>query len=198
MAQQSTVGDVSICNVVLIGLGARPIASFNENTTEALTCANMFATARDDLLSQHDWPCATKRVQLSPLADVPVFGYSYLFPLPGDCIKVLGASIPGVRTGEYLTDYRLEDGNLLCNYNPVGLHYVYRNDVLSSWPAGMVQLFAFRLRWALAYAVTRDSALEAAAEATYNRQLMLYKGKVSQEQPAEDIQGGDFMLARFR
>lgn len=197
MAQQTTVGEVGLCNEVLIGLGARPIASFNENTDAALACSNVYATVRDDLLSQHDWPCATKRVLLSPLAEAPAFGYSYQYPLPGDCIRVQGVSIPG-RFGEYLEDYRLENGNLLCNVNPVGLFYVYRNDVISSWPAGMISLFKYRLRWALAYAITRDSALEQSCEATYARQLMLYKGRVSQEQPAEDLQGGDFLTARFR
>lgn len=197
MAQSTTVGDVGICNEVLIGLGARVIASFNENTDAALACSNVFATVRDDLLAQHDWPCATKRVQLSPLATAPVFGYSRQFPLPGDCITVLGVSVPG-RYGEYLQDYRIESGNILCNYDPIGLHYVWRNDVLSSWPAGMISLFKYRLRWALAYAITRDAALESAAESTYLRQLMLYKGKVSQEQPAEDLQGGDLISARFR
>jgi len=197
MAQQTTIGDVGICNEVLIGLGARPIASFNENTDGALACSNVFATVRDDLLAQHDWPCAVKRVELSPLAQAPAFGYAYLFPLPGDCIRVQGVSSLG-RFGEPVLDYRLESGNILCNQNPIGLYYVWRNDVLSSWPAGMISLFKYRLRWALAYAITRDSALESACEATYARQLMLYKGRVSQEQPAEDLQGGDFEYARYR
>lgn len=198
MAQQTAVGEVSLCNEVLIGLGARPIASFNENTDEALACANVFATVRDDLLSRHDWPCATRRVQLSPLLDAPVFGYAFQHPLPGDCIRVLGVSLPGVRGSHYLEDYTLEDGKVLCDYNSIGLHYIYRNDVVSSWPAGLIQVFKFRLRWALAYAITRDSAMESAAGQVFMQQLMLYKGQTSQEQPAKDLQGDDFYNARFR
>lgn len=196
MAQNNTVGDVSLCNEVLIGLGARPIASFNENTDEALACANLYATSRDDLLSRHDWPCAVKRVVLSPEQQQPAFGYSQSYALPGDCIRVLGVSQTG-RWGTWLDDYRLESGKLLCDVNPVGLHYIWRNDVVASWPAGLVSLFKFHLRWSLAYAITRDSQLEITAQQTFMQQLMLYKGQTSQEQPAIEFGGDGFLTARY-
>ncbi|WP_347003932.1 hypothetical protein [Enterobacter roggenkampii] len=196
MALSNTVGDVSLCNEVLIGLGARPIASFNENTDEALACANLYATSRDDLLSRHDWPCAVKRVVLSPEQQPPAFGYSQSYTLPGDCIRVLGVSQTG-QWGAWLDDYRLESGKLLCNVNPVGLHYIWRNDVVASWPAGLVSLFKLHLRWSLAFAITRDSQLEITAQQTFMQQLMLYKGQTSQEQPAIEFGGDSFISARY-
>lgn len=196
MALSNTVGDVSLCNEVLIGLGARPIASFNENTDEALACANLYATSRDDLLSRHDWPCAVKRVVLSPEQQPPAFGYSQSYALPGDCIRVLGVSQTG-QWGAWLDDYRLESGKLVCNVNPVGLHYIWRNDVVASWPAGLVSLFKLHLRWSLAFAITRDSQLEITAQQTFMQQLMLYKGQTSQEQPAIEFGGDSFISARY-
>jgi len=196
MAQNITVGDVSLCNEVLIGLGARPIASFNENTDEALACSNLYPTSRDDLLSRHDWSCAVKRVILSPDSEPPAFGYSQAFSLPGDYIRVLGVSETG-HFARWLDDYRIESGKILCNCNPVGLHYIWRNDVVATWPAGLIDLFKFRLRWALAYAITRDSGLEAAAQQVFMQQLMLYKGQTSQEQPAIEFGGDGFLQARY-
>lgn len=196
MALSNTVGDVSLCNEVLIGLGARPIASFNENTDEALACANLYATSRDDLLSSHDWPCAVKRVVLSPEQQPPAFGYSQSYTLPGDCIRVLGVSQTG-QWGAWLDDYRLESGKLLCNVNPVGLHYIWRNDVVASWPAGLVSLFKLHLRWSLAFFITRDSQLEITAQQTFMQHLMLYKGQTSQEQPAIEFGGDSFISARY-
>lgn len=196
MALNNTVGDVSLCNEVLIGLGARPIASFNENTDEALACSNLYATSRDDLLSRHDWPCAVKRVVLSPELQSPAFGYSQSYVLPGDCIRVLGVSETG-RYGGWLNDYRLESGKILCDANPVGLHYIWRNDVVATWPAGLVSLFKFHLRWSLAFAITRDSQLEISAQQVFMQQLMLYKGQTSQEQPAIEFGGDGFLASRY-
>lgn len=192
----NTVGDVSLCNEVLIGLGARPIASFNENTDEAVVCSNLYASSRDDLLSRHDWPCAVKRAVLSPEQQSPAFGYSQSYALPGDCIRVLGVSETG-RWGGWLNDYRLESGKLLCDVNPVGLHYIWRNDVVATWPAGLIDLFKFRLRWSLAFAITRDSQLEITAQQVFMQQLMLYKGQTSQEQPAIEFGGDGFIAARY-
>lgn len=196
MAQNNTAGDVSLCNEVLIGLGARPIASFNENTDEALACANLYPTSRDDLLSRHDWPCAVKRVVMSPDVEPPAFGYGRSFSLPGDCIRVLGVSETGA-WARWLDDYRIESGKVLCNCNPVGLHYIWRNDVIATWPAGLVSLFKLHLRWSLAYAITRDSTLEATAQQVFMQQLILYKGQTSQEQPAMEFGGDGFLQARY-
>ncbi|MCW1973471.1 UNVERIFIED_ORG: hypothetical protein FHW05_002319 [Pantoea agglomerans] len=196
MAQNNTVGDVSLCNEVLIGLGARPIASFNENTDEALACSNLYPTARDDLLSRHDWPCAVKRVALSPDLEPPAFQYSQAFTLPGDCIRVLGVSETGP-FARWIEDYRIESGKILCNCNPIGLHYIWRNDVVATWPAGLVSLFKLNLRWSLSYAITKDSGLEETARQVFMQQLILYKGQTSQEQPAMEFGGDGFYASRF-
>ena len=62
---------IDIVSRALVLIGAEPITSFTENTTEALVANNMYEDAVRTSLSSARWRFATKQAQLSQLVADP-------------------------------------------------------------------------------------------------------------------------------
>lgn len=197
--------DISICAEALLSLGAQPIADFDENNDSARACANIYATARDDLLRRHYWNCCIKRQIGSPDTQPPAWGYAKRFPVPSDLITLLGvvvipeASQPGMpaMAPAYTQDYTMEGRAVLANYNSIGFHYVYRNSNVATWDSGLIRMMILRMRWALAYTITKDLTVEAAAAQTFAAELKSYKTADGMETPPWELIGDSLMEARY-
>lgn len=201
----TATSDVGICSEALVSLGDEPIADFNENSKSAQACSALYASARDDLIRRHTWNGFIKRAIGSPDANPPAWGYAQRFPLPADCVRLLGVVIlpdqskPGAALGKpvYTTDYALEGGAVLCNAKCIGFHYLYRNDNAAMWSPGFVRMMVLRMRWALAFPVTRDVAIEGAAASVFAAELKTYKTLDGAESPAIELPDGDYMNSRW-
>ena len=68
----------------MIKLGASPVVSFYENTTEAQVASQLYSSVRDGLLSSYPWRFATCQVKLPRLQDAPVADCAYAYQLPND------------------------------------------------------------------------------------------------------------------
>ena len=79
--------EVGICNAALIRVGKNTIASFTEGTEEANFMSARYATARDELLRDHNWNFAIKRVKLARSSTTPAFGFTYYYAKPSDFIR---------------------------------------------------------------------------------------------------------------
>ncbi|WVV53519.1 hypothetical protein V4Q83_19540 (plasmid) [Acinetobacter baumannii] len=109
---------VNIVNNALSLIGASSITSFEENTANARRVKTIYDTSRKALLRLHPFQCSIKRIKLSPLAEAPVFGYSYQYQLPDDLIRIINANTE---------DYAVETDKLLSNNNELNLVYVFDN-----------------------------------------------------------------------
>ncbi|KAK6697204.1 hypothetical protein SNK04_014292 [Fusarium graminearum] len=81
-----TANAVTICSNALLSLGAQPISSFDEaggaaQLDRAKLAAGLYPQVRKAVLRSHPWNCAIRRVQLSPDAQAPEFGYAHRFLL---------------------------------------------------------------------------------------------------------------------
>lgn len=77
---------VEVCNLALIHIGQRPIASITEATEGARKCNVVFTTARDAVLRLHPWNFATTVEALTEIADETILGWDYLYALPALCL----------------------------------------------------------------------------------------------------------------
>ncbi|VEI61594.1 hypothetical protein [Serratia rubidaea] len=188
----STISSVSICSNALLLLGDGPINSFDEGTDHARLCANLYPSVRDDLLRKHPWNCAVKRVVLSPSAIVPVFGFRFQFPLPGDMVRILSIGAPW----EYEA-YRVEGNKILANMQSLHLRYVFRNENEATWDPALVQLAEVTMAAKLAYAVTGSASLRDAL--TQEAAFLLRQAKAidGQEEPPEELGGYPTLESRF-
>ena len=80
--------DIQICNNALLRLGASTITSFDDGTTAANACNQVYEQVRDALLRMHTWNFALTRVALAADSAAPSFEYSYQYTLPSDFIRV--------------------------------------------------------------------------------------------------------------
>ncbi|WP_160123240.1 hypothetical protein [Rhodovarius lipocyclicus] len=132
---------LALCSRALIKIGAQPIASFDDGTTEAEVAANLYPAIRDALLSLHPWSFATGQEGLPRLAASPVADFNYAYQLPVGFLRVMSAG--GPRMGEGLR-YRILEGRLHTDAETVTLTYIFRPDE-SAFPAFFASALTARL-----------------------------------------------------
>lgn len=185
---------VGICTIALQALGSQPINSFEEGSEGARLSGNLYNQARNDVLRQHPWNCAQKRVVLSPSVDKPEFGYANKFLLPGDYVSVIS-----VEPDQYFgpIDYAIEGQYILCNADSINLLYVFRNEIESTWSRDLVAVMIARMRMELAYPITKDRAIRSDERQNYELVLARAKLKDGQETPPVEFYGNPLLDARF-
>jgi len=188
------MGPIDICSNALLMLGAKPIASFDEsagdaNLDRARLCANLYPMVRLALLRSHPWNCAVTRVQLSPDATPPAFGWQNRFQLPSDWLRTLE-----VGNGVRLT-FRSEGRYILCNEAVFPL--VYLRDVAEGdWDAMLVQAATQAMAVRLAYPITASSAVEQARYTEFQNFMKQARSVDGQDDPPQTL--GDFPLLASR
>jgi len=190
-----TDNPVGICSIALQQLGSRSINSFDEGTEGARLAAALYEESRNDVLKQHPWNCAKKRVVLSPSADKPEFGYTNKFLLPADYITVISVD-PGMLFGQQV-DYEIEGQHILCNADSINLVYTFRNEIESTWSRDLVAVMVARMRKELAYPITKDRAVRNDENQQYEITLMRAKLHDGQETPPQEFYGNPLINARY-
>lgn len=167
---------VSICNTALTSLGANPIVSLNDGTTEALLCDSTWSQSRRAVLRLHPWNFAIKRTELAAETTAPVYDYKYSYPLPADCIRVIQ-----VFNNQ---DYRVERKRIITNSETCFVKYIYDNEDIGNWEDSFIDLMSARIRLDLAYAITRSNSSVTQASALFQEKFKLAKAIDA----SEDIQ----------
>lgn len=185
---------VSICSNALLMLGAQTINSFNDsaNLDRAKLCANLYPTVRNKLLRSHPWNCAVKRLLLAPDASAPVFGYSYQFQLPTDCLRVLEVGSGGAQI-----DYLIEGRQILTDAASIELRYVFLNTDENSWDEALVHLATLAMAARIAYAVTQSASMEQTRTQEFQMALREAKAIDGQEEPPQTLGDERLLSARL-
>ena len=86
----STVADspVDIASRALILIGAEPITSFDDGSTEALVAVNMYEDICRSSLTNTRWRFATNQAVLNLLSDPPTGRYTKAYQLPSDLLML--------------------------------------------------------------------------------------------------------------
>lgn len=177
---------ISICSNALLMLGAKPINAFEEDSDHALLCFNVYPMMRDWLLRRHPWNVTLQSVALAPSSTGPVMDFDLRFPLPGNCLRVLRVGRHGERPR-----YRVEGRSILCNENP--LYLLYQRDLSEGdWDSSLVHLAALAMKTAIAYAVTKSSAVAESARDEFRLALGSAMAVDGQEDEPQTL--GDFPL----
>ena len=135
---------------------------------------------RRDVLAEHTWNFALKRVQLPKDATDPAFGYGARYLLPSDYIRL--ATIGNEDNPE--VDYKVEDGYILCDISaPLDLRYVYNVEDVTKFSPKFIQCFARKLKANLVYDMTGNRTMQQEAELEYLEYLSMAKGVDGQESP---------------
>lgn len=95
---------VGIANLALSKIGAKIIASVDENTPNAIKVKTVWDYVLDEVLQAKDWRFSKTRVELATITTEPVFAYSYAYQLPADFLRLIKPNrtyIPSTNPADY-------------------------------------------------------------------------------------------------
>lgn len=145
---------VALASRALFKLGAQPITTFADGTTEAEIAGALYAPARDALLSSYPWSFALGQGALTLLEDEPLADFANAFQMPVDCLRVLSAGAGGRGRG---LDYRIAAGAIHTDSDAVTLTYVFRPEE-ADFPPFFDQALIARLAAELCVPLTENTS----------------------------------------
>lgn len=168
---------LAICNAALMRCGSEPIL-VGELTTpsskRALAVVGQYETTLKELLDDSPWNFAIKRETLEVDSSAPLFGSTYRYAIPEDCIRVLEL--------ENKVPYRVEEGYIHCDQGTVvKIKYIYYNDNPSTYRGSFVKAFALKLAEDISYLMVQSAALQGAITTEAERYLRKARSMNSQE-----------------
>ena len=180
----------AICNSALAKLGAERILSIDDNSARAKLMKEQYAKIRDELLYSHPWNFSIKRTTLAAAVTPPLFDYGFSYPLPADCLRVIGTDLPPeVR-------WQVEGRNLICDFNAVKVKYISLVLDEAQFTPGFVELFACKLASDLAFSVTQSSTVEANAYKKYEEKLRQIRSFDAQESNGDRVYSDGWLNSR--
>lgn len=176
-------------------IGANTITAIDDGSHEANVCSALYPALLDSILRGHTWNFALTRVQLAQDAVAPVFGYTYAYSLPTDCLRIVEYN--GALTAYGPRRYKIEGRKLLTNDTSAYIRYIARVTDPNVWDAMFYQCVACWLASKLADAIPHDTKK---AESLLQRaeQVLLPNAMAvdSQEEPLQKIPSRSLTIGR--
>lgn len=193
MALTPSSTDIDICARALVLVGANPISSFTDGTTEALIASNTYEdTIRSDL-TMCRWRFATGQKQLSRLTDAPLGRFDAAYQVPSDALM-----INAITVADNLALYDRYEDMLYLNATSndvVIADYIFRADE-SNWPPYFVLLAQFHMASIFAAGLARNDGMQNSFLQQYAAQLRMAKSLDAQAQSARKLVTNRFRNAR--
>jgi len=174
-------------------IGASPISSFTDGTTEATVASNTYEdTARSDLTMTR-WRFASGQKQLSRLTDAPAGRFDAAYQLPSDLLVLHTVTI-----NDNIVSYDRYEDMIYCNAAAADVliaDYTYRTDE-ANWPPYFTLMVQYHMAGTFAGAVARAGDLQEMFMSQYIAQLRIAKSLDSQGQTARKIPTNRFQKFR--
>lgn len=87
--------DIDICSRALVLIGATPITSFADGTTEATVAVNLYEDTVRDLLSRYRWRFAAGQAQLARRTTAPEAKWDAAYQLPAEMLLLHDVTVNG-------------------------------------------------------------------------------------------------------
>lgn len=168
-------------------IGAQPITSFSDGSTEALVASNIYEDFAESSLTRHRWKFATNQKKLSLLAAAPEGRYDYAYQLPANPAVL---QISTVTVNDYVIPYtRYKDMLYINSYgsnHDVILDYIFRVDE-DYFPPHFRLALIYDLASAFAGSIARDTAMTREFKTLSDRQFLISKNIDSAEVTAKTL-----------
>lgn len=189
------VTSLQICQQALVVIGAQPLTSFDDGTTESIACSNLYENTVRDELSQYRWRFASNQVQLSRLVDVPSAKWDAAYQLPPECL-----AITTVFTNDAPIDFDRYEDNIFCNASTndvVILEGTFRVNE-QFWPPYFVQMIVYRIASQLAHSIAAQVDTADYLDKIAIRHSRLARNRDAQGRTAPKIDTSRLINTRFR
>ena len=183
---------IDICSRALILIGAEPITSFDDDTSEALIAGNMYEDiARSNLVSTR-WRFATNQAVLNRLSDAPTGRYNAAYQLPSNLF------VHAVTVNDLPIDYNIYGNKVFCNASAnevLVADYTYRADE-GDWPSYFSVCVQYAMAVVFATALVRDQSLSQMMSVQYNNLMAKARSVDSQQQTTRKLATSRFITNR--
>ena len=190
------VTKVDIASRALIMIGANPISSFTDGSTDSLVTNNIYEEIVESTLTRHKWRFATGQKQLSLLAASPTGRYEYAYQIPASpqCLHIIA-----VTSNDFSIAYsRYEDKIYLDGYGSSStliMDYIFRQDE-SLFPPYFRLALEYKLASIFAGSIARDAPMVKEFDELSERQLLIAKNIDSQETTSKKLSTSRFITER--
>tara|TARA_R100001082_G_C4292320_1_gene128714 strand:+ start:70 stop:663 length:594 start_codon:yes stop_codon:yes gene_type:complete len=195
MALTSTTADtpLDICSRALILIGAEPISSFDDGTTEASVAVNMYEDVAQSALVNTRWRFATNQATLNQLSDAPTGRYDLAYQLPSNLLMLHALTV-----NDNIIDYQMYGNKVYADTattDTVIADYTFRADE-ETWPSYFTLAVEFSLAIIFATSIARDANL--ANLMSQRSEITMAKARTldSQQQTTRKLVTSRFLSAR--
>jgi hypothetical protein len=162
-------------------IGASPISSFDDGSTEALVASNVYDDITEAFLTRHRWRFATTQQTLSLLTNTPAGRYTYAYQIPTDPAVL---QISSITVNDIVIPYnRYKNFIYVNNYganSELVMDYIYKVEE-QYFPPHFRLALEYELASIFAGSVARDSAMIKQFKELSERQLLIAKNIDSTE-----------------
>ena len=184
---------LDICSRSLILIGAEPISSFDDGSTEALVCVNLYEDLVRTSLTNTRWRFATNQQVLNRLANEPTGRYDQAYQLPTDSIMVHALTV-----NDNNIDYQLYGDKAFANTSTADVvvaDYTFRVSEIH-FPSYFTIAVTFSLAVVLATSIARDASLAQLMTVRADGAMAKARSLDSQQQTTRVLETTRFLTAR--
>ena len=170
-------------------IGASPITSFSDGTTESTVASNLYEDTIKNMFSSYRWRFASKQAQLSRLTDAPDHKWDSAYQLPAELVGLHGVFVNDMPIKfERYGDMVYNDA---VSTDKVYVDYTYYDTTASNpeefFPAYFIFTAELSLASIFAFAVAQNTALSDSLETKAQRQLAIAKNLDSQQRTSSRL-----------
>ena len=183
---------IDICSRALILVGAEPITSFNDDTTEALIAGNMYEDIARTNLTSTRWRFATNQAVLNRLSDAPTGRFDAAYQLPEYIF------LHAVTVRDLQIEYNVYGNKVFCDASvsdELIADFTYRADEVD-WPSYFSVCVEYAMATVFATALIRDQSLSGLMDQQYTKLLAKARSIDSQQQTTRKITTSRFITNR--
>lgn len=183
---------IDICSRALILIGAEPITSFDDDTSEALIAGNMYEDIARTNLTATRWRFATNQAILNRLTDAPTGRFDSAYQLPEYLF------LHAVTVRDFQIEYNVYGNKVFCDADPADVliaDYTYRASEVD-WPSYFSVCVEYAMAVVFATALIRDTSLSSLMSNQYEFLMAKARSTDSQQQTTRKIVTSRFITNR--
>jgi len=183
---------IDICSRALILIGAEPITSFEDDTSEALIAGNMYEDIARTNLTSTRWRFATNQSVLNRLTDPPTGRFNSAYQLPDHLF------VHAITVNDFAIEYNIYGDKAFCDASANDVliaDFTFRADEVG-WPSYFSVCVEYAMAVVFSTALIRDASLSSLMQSQYVQLLAKARSTDSQQQTTRKVTTSRFITNR--
>ena len=193
MASTRANSAIDIASRALVLIGAEPITSFDDSSTEGLVATNMYEDTVRAMLSTARWRFATEQSVLNQLSDVPTGRFDIAHQLPSNLLVLHGVTI-----NDRLIDFTVYGDKVFSDSTSTDTlvaDFTFRADEVD-FPSYFSLALQYSLASIFATSIARDDRLMQLMETKANQLMAKARNIDAQQQTTRKLVTSRFISNR--